>query len=521
MDPAATIEWLCRGLTRPPSAMIGRVALTIATGVILLALGGAPAVAAQAPAADYRIADGWFYTPTGGAPDRGFAVTNAAGIPFWTTFRDAGGPAALGYPVSDRWVEGPFTMQAFQKAILQWADGSGMAYLNTYDVLARLGHDAWLDAVKNVPRSPTEPLPGTPAEIRDARLGLLDLNEAIQAVWYAAPNWPDRYGIPVAYEDRGDLRVLRSQRAVFQQWMIDTVFAAPGDVVIANGGDHYKQAGLIPTAAVRPLPAPEPATLSGRIAFVSDRTGEWEIHRLEPAAGEPVAITDIHEVNGRPSWSPDGTRLAFTSYFQGAFDVFSVNADGSELQQLTDTPEVDWEPSWSPDGRRLAFISTRDGTPALYRMNADGSDQRAMLSDPAGYCYPAWSPNGLQIAVAVGPDIHILPLDAEGKVAGDSVNLGPGNQPSWSPDGARIVFSRWDGDNLDVYIVNADGTNLRRVTSHPALDQYPVWSPDGQMITFSSYRDGNWELYAVSVYGDDLTRLTESPATEFLPAWTG
>ena len=77
----------------------------------------------QRALASGSIANGWFFTETGGGGGKGFAVTNDNGIPFWTFFQQQGGVQQLGFPVSRRWAEGPFTLQAFQKSILQWQPG--------------------------------------------------------------------------------------------------------------------------------------------------------------------------------------------------------------------------------------------------------------------------------------------------------------------------------------------------------------------------------------------------------------
>ncbi len=133
-----------------------------------------------------------------------------------------------------------------------------MAYLNIYDRLNAAGQDAWLDAAKNVPRHRTlaEDACQPFDVVRANHLALLDANPAIKARWFENSNWLNAYGLPLAYEAREGLRVLRAQRAVFQQWLIPTSFTDIGGVVIANGGDHYKQAGLIPAAATTPQPAP-------------------------------------------------------------------------------------------------------------------------------------------------------------------------------------------------------------------------------------------------------------------------
>ncbi|MEW5939188.1 MAG: DPP IV N-terminal domain-containing protein [Chloroflexota bacterium] len=94
------------------------------------------------------------------------------------------------------------------------------------------------------------------------------------------------------------------------------------------------------------------------------------------------------------------------------------------------------------------------------------------------------------------------------------------DQPRWSPDGSRVAFASTVNDNTDIYVVNADGTNLTRLTDDPAKDSAPSWSPDGQWLAFESFRDGNFEIYVISVNGGEARRLTNDPAGDSNPQWS-
>jgi Tol biopolymer transport system component len=91
----------------------------------------------------------------------------------------------------------------------------------------------------------------------------------------------------------------------------------------------------------------------------------------------------------------------------------------------------------------------------------------------------------------------------------------------WSPDGKEIVFASRRGGNMDVYLVNVDGTNERRLTNRPGIDGYPAWSPDGQQIAFCTDRDGNDEIYVMDADGSNLRNLTNHPSSDCEnPAWS-
>ena len=229
--------------------------LTLVTLVLALAALATGAVSAShSHGPDEAVDGGWFYSQAGPGDGTGFSVTDADGIPFWTEFQAAGGVERLGYPVSRRWMEGPLTYQAFQKTVFQWQPRSGLFRVNIYDRLRDIGLDEELLAERNIPKPWEFPQDdGQPFSfVQKNHLVLLELNEAIKTAWYSNPNWLDDYGLPVAYQDFGRLRVLRAQRTVFQQWMFQTSFAQPGQVVLSNGGDHFKDAGLVPEAATVP-----------------------------------------------------------------------------------------------------------------------------------------------------------------------------------------------------------------------------------------------------------------------------
>ena len=85
------------------------------------------------------------------------------------------------------------------------------------------------------------------------------------------------------------------------------------------------------------------------------------------------------------------------------------------------------------------------------------------------------------------------------------------SHPSWSPDGKQIVFHSDRDGNQEIYLMNADGSNIRRLTNNPSIDRGPFWSPDGKKIGFHSDRTGDLDIYTMNVDGSNQTNLTNSP----------
>lgn len=493
------------------------------TVLALALLGGlflAPARFAQAESpADWATARGWFYSQAGPGDGTGFEVTDAEDIPFWTFFQSAGGVRGLGYPISNRWSAGPLTFQAFQKAVLQWTVADGVTFLNVYDVLSKAGRDPWLQTARGVPLPPdAEEADGRSFEdVLAERLEILKRYPDIERRWFRNDRWLDAYGLPVVVEDRGDIVVLRAQRAVFWLWRPDSEPAvSPPNVFISHSGLDYRDGGMIPVEATVAIVDPNLAGTTGVLAFLSNRDGAWNLWTMTPTGTELTQLTQTGGLTSRPNWSPDGQRIAYSAFAGGGYQVFVADSDGGNPQQLTNTASTDWEAWWSPDGERLVFASTRSGESEIYTMLADGSEQR-MIGDQAGFlCYPAWSPDGSQLIFTSGSDIVTLDLDDP---VGTRTVISSGRDPSFSPDGTLITFARWVGEAFDVFVADADGSNEVRLTTHPAPDWNPVFSPDGAKIAFASYRDANWEIYTVRLDGTDLQRITDNPASDYLPAW--
>jgi hypothetical protein len=247
--------------------------------VIAVLLVGLPPASAQARD-DFPVPGGWFYSQANGKAgggDVGFSVTNNGGIPFWDWFERYGGVANVGYPISERFIWNGFTVQAFQKVVLQWRPESRtMAIVNVFDELSAAGKDDWLLTVRQVPRSQdwSSDRGKRWEQIVASHQALLDPYPAIKAAYFAAADPVALNGLPMGVHELSNVIVVRAQRKVFQQWKVDVPWARAGQVVVANGGDVGKEAGLYPTTAIVPrspggeapgaaTPAPPAASLGG------------------------------------------------------------------------------------------------------------------------------------------------------------------------------------------------------------------------------------------------------------------
>lgn len=135
-----------------------------------------------------------------------------------------------------------------------------------------------------------------------------------------------------------------------------------------------------------------------RIAFVSNRTGNWDLWEVDVATGKEVQLTFDEGFDHSPRWSPDGTRIAFHSGRSGNGDIWLLTVADGTLTRLTESEGFDHFPTWSPDGRYVAFHSDRSGSFDLWVVSAQGGEAVQLTSGPADDQRPAWSPDGTAIA---------------------------------------------------------------------------------------------------------------------------
>ncbi|HVR44375.1 MAG TPA: alpha/beta hydrolase-fold protein [Thermoanaerobaculia bacterium] len=267
----------------------------------------------------------------------------------------------------------------------------------------------------------------------------------------------------------------------------------------------------------------------------------YEIHYDEFSGGHDSMHTSVGYARGlqkllfEPVREEGAFQILFDSDRSGRAQIHLMDADGTNVRQLSVAGRAEWSmrfPDWSPDRRRIVFQSTERERPAdLYVVDAGGGNLLQLTDTPhASEGGPAWSPDGLRIAydrASIAEDgtrggSHVWIVHADGSnpralSSGESRNW----YPAWSPDGSTIAFaSDRDGD-LDLYLMNPDGSNVRQLTDAEGADAGPSWSPDGKHIAFDSTRDGNWELYVMAADGSDVRRLTHTPnRSEARPTWS-
>ena len=186
-------------------------------------------------------------------------------------------------------------------------------------------------------------------------------------------------------------------------------------------------------------------------------------------------LTDNPGYDAEGTLSPDGQTIVFTSLRDGDLDIYTMRVDGTHLQRLTHTLGYDGGPFFSPDGKQIVYRAWHPATAA------DSADYKGLLAENPPLVRP------------VRMDIWVM--NADGSNQHRVTDLGGASfAPYFHPDGKRIIFaSNYKNPrsrNFDIYLVNADGSGLEQITTNPEFDAFPMFSPDGHQLVWASNRNG-------------------------------
>ena len=201
-----------------------------------------------------------------------------------------------------------------------------------------------------------------------------------------------------------------------------------------------------------------------------------ELHK-ERFGLEGVARTKLAFTSDR-----DGERLGGTIEQRSIKEIYISDYDGQRANRVTIRGSLNIAPAWAPDSRSIAYQSYQSGFVDIYIQKL--YEVQVQLARP-------------------------------GRGTDRSQNF----LPAFSPDGTRLAFASSRDGNFEIYTVKADGTDLRRLTSHPADDSAPTWSPNGSQIAFTSARGGSNQIYIMSADGGPVTKLTSEPNKADRPTW--
>ncbi len=293
-----------------------------------------------------------------------------------------------------------------------------------------------------------------------------------------------------------------------------------GDGVMDPGtkaAAEASEAAAAKSPSTTKAPAKRPTEPTGKLVFQTTMGGNF--YTVNVDGSNLQRITDGVDA----VWSPGGEQIAFTR-FRYPHGVWVANADGSEERRVFDWSTARW-PSWSPDAQEILFSHQKGGRtddkercfwgfcftfPAKPHWKlgivqpGDGA-----FREPGGAQFslaPEWSPDGKRVVYdgEQGLVVQTLENNATHQITSHAQDTGP----AWSPDGGRVAFTRRQHDHWEVWMVDADGRNPRRLTVAPKKPNGQVadsaaaaWSPDGQYLAFFTNRTGKWEIWIMNAGG--------------------
>jgi Tol biopolymer transport system component len=256
----------------------------------------------------------------------------------------------------------------------------------------------------------------------------------------------------------------------------------------------------------------------------------YGIYLMDADGGNRVRLSSPEAKNDRmPAWSPERCRIAFVRFSgtgKGDDDIYEMSADGKTIHRLTTDPGRDTFPDWSPDSRQISFISDRDGSRNLFVMDADGGNQRQLTDQQQlprtarGYVqWQQWSPDGQEKAFTYNPgteqgtSLYIIRPDGDGL----RQLVDRAAEPAWSPDGQKIYFFSNRTGQVEIWVINRDGTELKQVSSVYGIvfpDHSLRVSPDGRKLAFygtgPEVTEYGTEIYVINVDGSGLNNISHA-----------
>ncbi len=273
---------------------------------------------------------------------------------------------------------------------------------------------------------------------------------------------------------------------------------------------------------------------SNRIVFSWNRDGDFDLFVMDADTQQVVSpLTDNTASDITPVWSPDGTRIAFASNVNNNFEIYVLNPSTGESDVLTTNSWDDLYPAWSPDGKKIAFTTNRDSNWDIYVMDANGKNLKRLTNDPVYEGNPVWSPDGTRIAYVEGldakRDIKVMDADGSNSQVLTTLATSADFSPVWSPSGDQIAFVSNRSGNPDIFVVDAtcigatgdvcDQQAVNLTASNQGVDQDPAWSPDGQQLVFVSDSASVSDIYTIDANGSNITRITSSDGEKRFPSW--
>ena len=263
-----------------------------------------------------------------------------------------------------------------------------------------------------------------------------------------------------------------------------------------------------------------------RIAFSNDSSRNKEIYIVDYDGENILKLTQDKSISLFPRWSPDGMKIYYTTYRYGNPDAFVIDLKERRINPVCMMQGLNIPGAVSPDGEKLVITLSRGVNPHIYEMNLSSRELKRLTTRASAVDSSAsYSPDGKFITYisdrAGNPQVYMMEL-ATGKTQ-RLTRLNWCDTPRWSPSGEWIAFAgrAASADNMDIFLTDITGAQLRNLTGGSGTNEDPSWSPDGRFLSFTSTRDGGTRrIYVMDADGSAPHRITDIPGNSYTPAWS-
>ncbi len=262
---------------------------------------------------------------------------------------------------------------------------------------------------------------------------------------------------------------------------------------------------------------------NSKIVFVSTVDGKKEIFTCDFDGQNVKQITAHKSISLSPSWSSDGNWLAYVSYARGKPEIFIKNLKENR-GAIIDYKGMNISPNWMPGQLKLAAALSFSGDQEIYLLTLKGEIIKRITNSWGIDVSPKFSPDGRKIAFTSKrtgtPQIHIKDMES-GSVQRLTFKGANNTSPAWSPDGRNIAYVGIEDNRIDIFIVNIDKGLPVQLTMNAGDNEDPSWSSDGSLLAFSSTRDGGSpKLFVMNASGSDQRKLLSLKGRQTQPAWS-
>ncbi len=265
--------------------------------------------------------------------------------------------------------------------------------------------------------------------------------------------------------------------------------------------------------------------LGSRIYFVSTRTGNDEIWAMDWDGGNQKQLTRLRSLSIAPSISPDGSRLAFTSYAKGTPRIMMLDTLTSRLLPFyNQEASLNQNVGFTPDGKNIYYSSTASGISQIYTASTSGQGFKRVSFRDAIEVEPKVSPKNPNLLLVVMGPIHqqIYQMNADGSNVQRVTNgEGEASNPSWHPDGQHFAFAWTSGyakGDFNVFVMDFGTRQYIQLTHNEGKNENPVWAPDGRHLVFGSTRTGAKQIFTMLADGTQVRQLTKEGTNRY-PTW--